>query len=138
MPNETDLISELAQLRLEKKTEFDEFTVKLSKKEQKILDLTSELDKLKLSTRDSLIASFVNKLPDDQEKKDKVKAELEETYDLVGNAKFAKFAELIIADNTKTITVVKFSGEFSGSSQELTLDEKYKIENEKWQKRKES
>lgn len=107
MPDVAELNAEFEQYKQDKETELQGFKAKFEAKDAEILKLSAEIAEIKKANKDAMIASFVAKLPEDAEKRESVKAELEETYESVGEAKFARFAELIIKENDTRIEVPK-------------------------------
>jgi phage I-like protein len=115
MPKEAELIAEIEQLKLDKASEINVVTLKLSNlekeltvKDANILELSNKIAEIELSNKKSIIASFVSKLPDDAEKRSAVTLKLENLADKLGvGADFSEMAELIIKQNDTRIVVPK-------------------------------
>jgi len=128
MPNEEVLISELAQLKLDKASEISAVTLKfekeLSGKDATILELSNEIAEIELSKRNSIIASFVSKLPEDAEKRTAVTLKLEKLADKLGtDADFSEMAELIIKENDKRTKPSNFAGDLQLAKVEVLSTE---------------
>jgi phage I-like protein len=148
MPNSAELNAEFEQFKSDKLAEFEALNKELSKfkveKESdkaEILKLSNEIAEIKKSNKDAMIASFVNKLPEDAEKREAVKVKLEKLADKLEPAEFSEMAELLVKENDHRIKPANFDLDLSvkdkpKSFSELTpeeVQEAYKAEDaKKW------
>lgn len=131
MPKEADLIAELEQLKLDKASEINVVSLKLanlekelSGKDATILELSNKIAEIELSKRNSIIASFVSKLPEDAEKRTAVTLKLEKLADKLGtDADFSEMAELIIKENDKRTKPSNFAGDLQLAKVEVLSTE---------------
>jgi phage I-like protein len=109
-----DLQARYSKLELDKKNEVAGLMLEKEKLTAENLSLSKELDKLKLDSRNSTIASFVSQLPEDEEKRDAVKLKLEKMADKIGIGEdFTDYAKLVLSNEDKRINPKNFGGDLN-------------------------
>jgi len=99
-----DLQARYSKLELDKKNEVAGIMLENEKLTSEKLSLSKELDKLKLDSRNSTIASYVSQLPEDQEKRDAVKLKLEKMADKIGICEeFTDYCNVVLSNEDKRI-----------------------------------
>lgn len=119
MPNSAELNAEFEQFKSDKEADILKlneqialFKANIELKDAEILKLSNEIAEIKQANKDAMIASFVNKLPEDAEKREAVKVKLEKLADKLEPAEFSEMAELLIKENDHRIKIDKLQGEF--------------------------
>lgn len=119
MPDSATINAEFEQFKSDKAAEILKlseqiatFKTAIEGKDAEILKLSNEIAEIKKNNRDALIASFVNKLPEDAEKREAVKVKLERLAEKLDGIEFAEMAELIISQNDKRIKTTEPEIEF--------------------------
>jgi phage I-like protein len=128
MPDSAELNAEFEQFKSDKAAEILKlseqiatFKTAIEGKDAEILKLSNEITEIKKANKDALIASFVNKLPEDAEKREAVKVKLEKLSEKLEGAEFSEMAELIIKENDKRITPANLQGEFKQIDEKAPL-----------------
>lgn len=128
MPDSAELNAEFEQFKSDKEAEILKlseqvatFKTAIEAKDAEILKLSSEVETIKRANKDAMIASFVNKLPEDSEKREAVKVKLEKLSEKLDGADFTEMAELIIKENDKRITPANLQGEFKQIDEKAPL-----------------
>lgn len=128
MPDSAELNAEFEQFKSDKEAEILKlseqvatFKTAIEAKDAEILKLSSEVEKIKKANKDATIASFVNRLPDDAEKREVVKVQLKKLSEKLEGAEFSEVAELIVAQNDKRIKPANLQGEFSANEENSPL-----------------
>jgi phage I-like protein len=117
------LNAEFEQLKLNSQGEIASLKLQAESKDAKIAELSKELTELNLNAKNSVIASFVNRLPDLKELRDEVKVKLEKYADRLGTGvEFSEIAEIIISKNDTRIKVVELKGDFKDLSKKEFKD----------------
>jgi phage I-like protein len=131
MPNSAELNADFEQFKIDKGIELQKLNDKIGElqlsigaKDTKITELSNEIQSIKKENKDAMIASFVNKLPEDAEKREAVKVKLEKLADKLESAEFSEMAELLIKENDQRIKIEQPKTEFKEAEKvELSADE---------------